>query len=270
MGKQIVSWSPVHGQGATTSNTVALASMFALDQHFQSLITHTQLTFSTLEHLFTEGRRSGFDDGGMEALERLVKSKLLKADAIPDYTDTVYKNRLDLLIGSKKSSDDEKEAEQILRSILRVASNQYDALWIDAHSGTFNQTTKGLLQDADLVLVNLPQNNYVIDSFFSGESFPEELKDKSYIVLISNYDDSAVYSIRNIKRKHKLKVPIFPIMYATGFKDASNQRAVSDYFFRAIGTKKGDDMYDFIQSLREVIRAIVKKMDLGEMEEDIL
>lgn len=270
MGKQIVSWSPVHGQSATTSNTVALASMFALEQHYHSLLTHTQLTFSTLEHLYTQGERAGFDDGGMEALERLVKSQLLKAEAIPDYTDTVYKNRLDLLVGSKKEWEEPAEAELILRSILHVARNHYDAIWIDAHSGTFNTTTKALLQDADLVLVNLPQNAYVIESFFSGESFPKELEGKPYIVLISNYDEKAAYSIRNIKRAHKVKAPILPIMYATAFRDASNQRAVTEFFFRSLRAKKGESVYAFVQSLRDANKAIMKKLELSATEEDDL
>lgn len=238
MGSQIVSWSPVHGQSATTSNTVALASLFALEQSYHSLITHTQLTFSTLEFLYTQGERAGFDDGGMEALERLVKSKLLKADAIGDYTDKIYSKRLDLLVGSKKEWESPEESDKFLRAILKVAKDHYDAIWIDAHSGTFNQTSRVLLKDADLVLVNLPQNKYVIDKFFSGETFPNELKDKPCIILISNYDEEATYSIRNIKRSHKMKNLILPIHYSTGFKDASNQRAVTDFFYRAMIQRK--------------------------------
>lgn len=263
-------WSPVHGQSATTSNTVALASMFALNEHYHSLLTHTQLTFSTLEHLYTKGERAGFDDGGMEALERLVKSKLLKAEAIPDYTDTIYKNRLDLLVASKKEWENKTETENILRSILHVASNHYDALWIDAHSGTFNSTTKLLLEDADLVLVNLPQNAYVIEHFFSGDSFPKELEGKPYIVLISNYDDKAAYSVKNIKRSNKVKVPIYPIMYSTAFRDAANQRAVLDFFYRSTRAKKGEPVYAFIQSLQEVNKAIMKNLKLSATEDDDL
>lgn len=270
MGKKIIMWSPVHGQSATTSNTVALASMFALDEHYHSLLTQTQLTFSTLEHLYTKGVRAGFDDGGMEALERLVKSKLLKAEAIPDYTDTIYKNRLDLLVGSKKEWENQAEAENILRSILHVASHHYDTIWIDAHSGTFNSTTRVLLKEADLVVVNLPQNAYVIDHFFSGDSFPEELEGKPYIVIISNYDDKSAYSIKNIKRSHKVKVPIYPILYSTSFRDASNQRGITDFFLRSIRAKKGDSIHAFIQSVRDVNKIIMKQLKLSHTEDDDL
>lgn len=52
MGKTIVSWSPVHGQGTTTSNIAALAAHYALSHENHSVITHTQLNYSSLESLF--------------------------------------------------------------------------------------------------------------------------------------------------------------------------------------------------------------------------
>ncbi|MEK4487999.1 hypothetical protein MHH81_21045 [Psychrobacillus sp. FSL H8-0484] len=269
MGKSIVSWSPVHGQSATTSNTVALASMFSLDGHNHSLLTHTQLTYSTLEYLF-QSDNPGFDDGGMEALERLVKSKLLKSEAIPDYAITIYKNRLDLLLGSNKAWDNSVEADRLLRSVLNVAATHYNTLWIDAHSGTFNHTSKSLFKDADLVLVNLPQNKYIIESFFNGESFPEELKGKPYVVLISTYDENASFSIRNIKRTFKVKVPLYPIMYSSGYRDAINQQEVSDFFYRSVNLKKGDREYSFIESLRAANKGIMKAFDVNVTEGDQL
>lgn len=269
MGKLIVSWSPVHGQSATTANTVALSSMFALDHPYRSLLTHTQLTFSTLESLYAQGKRATtFDDAGMEALERLVKSKLLKSDAVADYTDTIYKNRLDLLFGNQKEREDPQESDHILRSILHVAKNFYDVLWVDAHSGVYNQTTRTLLNDADLVLVNLPQNRYVIERFFSGEDFPEELKDKPYVVLISMYDEKASYSIRNIRRSNKVKVPMFPIPYATGYRDAANQQSVTEFFGRSTKVRKGDSSYPFIDSLREVNNFVLKEFGYTPAEDD--
>ena len=86
MGNIIVSWSPVHGQSATTSNTVSLAAMMSLDQPYRSLLTHTQLSFSTMEAMFKKSGTDGLEDSGLKALERLVKSKLLTPQAIPDYT----------------------------------------------------------------------------------------------------------------------------------------------------------------------------------------
>ncbi|WP_066298055.1 hypothetical protein [Bacillus sp. FJAT-29937] len=271
MGKLVVSWSPVHGQSGTTANTVALASMFSLDQPYRSLLTHTQLTFSTLESLYAKGNRAtGFDDAGMDALERLVKSNLLKPEAVSDYTDTIYKNRLDLLFGNQKEQEESQENEDMFRSILHKAKIFYDVLWVDAHSGIYNPTTRTLLKDADLVLVNLPQNRYVIERFFSGEDFPEELKEKNYLALISMYDEKAAYSLRNIRRSNKVKIPMYSIPYATGFRDAANQSMVTEFFGRSVQVKKGDASYPFIRSLRDVNQVILKQLGYTAAEDDDL
>jgi len=269
MGKTVVSWSPVHGQSGTTANTVSLASMFSLDNPTRSLLTHAQLSLSSLEFLFRKGNKEDrFNDEGMEALERLVKSKLLKADAIPDYTKTIYKNRLDLLSGNHKVHEDPSYSETVLRTILSVANDHYDLLWIDAHSGIHNQATRVLLEEADLVLVNLPQNRFVIERFFSGEDFPEALKDKPYVVLISMYDEEAAYSLRTIKRTHKVKVPLFAIPYSSAYRDAFNQQAVTEYFLRSKEVKKGDSSYTFIHSVRQVNAFIKKSAGLSQLEDD--
>ncbi|WP_338657275.1 hypothetical protein V6B14_22260 (plasmid) [Sporosarcina psychrophila] len=267
MGKTIVCWSPVHGQGATTSNTVALASVLALDQPYRTLLTHTQLSYSTMEGMFSKGKKQVFDDGGMVALERLVKSKLLKPDDVPAYTETIYKSRLDFLPGGNVSVET-KDIEQVLFTILRAAQQQYDLIWIDAHSGTANKSTSTLLKQADLVIVNLPQNKFIIEQFYNPETFPEELKDKPYIVVISQYDNKASYSLRNLKRQLKVKMPLYEVLYDTGFRDAVNQDAVMEFFYRATKTQKGDALYPFVNSLREINDAVLKKLDFTRAEDE--
>lgn len=271
MGKIVVSWSTVHGQSGTTANAVALSALFALEQPYRSLLTHTQHEYMNLESLFVkEQRASGFDDGGMAALERLVKSKMLKPEAVSDYTDTIYKGRLDLLVGNPKGEDSLEETDHTLRTILQVAKHHYDVLWIDSHSGVKRPATRTLLQDADLVIVNLPQNRYILERFFSGQDFPEELKDKPYMVLISMYDEKAAYSVRNIKRKFKVKAPILTVPYATGFRDAANQQEVAQYFHRHLQAKKTDDSYSLISSLRKVNASLSKQLGFATLEDDEL
>lgn len=266
MGKTVVSWSPVHGQAATTSNVAALAAHFALTYSHKSLITHTQLTYSTLEALFrkemTDSR--GFDSG-IEALERLAKSSLLKPDAVRDYTETVYKDRLDLLGGTQNQS---LETPLLLEMILNVAESAYDIVWIDAHSGTRSNTSKRLLRKADLVIVNLPQNRYVLDQFFSGDGFPEELKNKEIIILISQYDSQVKPGIRKIRSKYDKKHPIFAINYSSKFKDSANKNEITELFYRVVNSSKGLNIQDFIASLMKVNKYIVKKLELEEIEED--
>ncbi|MGF9975487.1 hypothetical protein [Viridibacillus arvi] len=265
MGKTIVSWSPIHGQGATTTNTVSLASVFSIEYQVRSLLTHTQLTYSSMESLLGKDLRgAGFEQTGIQALERLYKSKLLKAEAVEDYTETIYRNRLDMLGGSSKATD-----KGLLEDVLAVTKHVYDTVWIDAHSGVRNFTTVSLLEAADVVLVNLPQNRFVLDDFFNGDYLPEEVKNKKIIILLSIYDSDSTFSIRKIKRKYNIKCPIFPIPYSYHLKDASNQQKVSDFFLRQVGLGKKSPSHEFIQSLQDVTLHIAKELEfIGHKEED--
>ncbi|MEX3624887.1 hypothetical protein [Viridibacillus arvi] len=266
MGKTIVSWSPIHGQGATTSNTVSLASVFSLEHKRRSLLTHTQLSYSSMESLFGKKRiGEGFEQTGISALERLMKSQLLKSDAVIDYTETIYQDRLDMLGGSSKGAE-----TGLLEAVLHVTKDIYDSVWIDAHSGLRTPTTLAVLKSADLVLVNLPQNRFVLDEFFSGDGIPEVLKNKPYIILISEYDADLELSIRKIKRQYNVKKDIFPILYSERFKNASNNEVLSEFFFRQIGLGKKSPAYNFIQSIQAATSHIARELEFIESnKEDI-
>lgn len=264
LGKTIVNWSPVQGQSATTSHTIALSSVLSLDQSYRSLLTHAQLSYATMDSIYSKAKKGGYEDGGVIALERLVKSKLLKPEDVPDYTETIYKNRLDFLSGSMREEDNADSKK--LHVILRAAQVKYDFVWIDVQAGTKDQTTVELLKNADIVLVNLPQNKFIIEKFF--DDIPKELKDKTYFVLIGQYDLNANYSIRNIKRQLKVKVPIFTIPYATGFRDAVNQESVTEFFVRTMRVEKGDLLYPFIDSVRKVNNELLKQLGYTRVEED--
>ncbi|MEK3977444.1 hypothetical protein MKZ20_22065 [Psychrobacillus sp. FSL K6-2684] len=269
MGKLIVFWSPIHGQGGTSANAAAIASLFSLEQSSHSLLTHTQLTYSPLDSYYSKEKRAvGFENSGIQALERKVKSNLLQPEDIPDYTDTIYKRKMDLLIGSLKENED--SASDNLRTISRIlysAKGHYDTVWVDTHAGVHNDTSKTLLEAADLVVVCLPQNKYVLERFFTGDYFPTELRNKPYIILISRYEENSSLTVRNIKRAHKVKVPILPVPFSPTYLDAMNNHTVAEFFYRVNRIQNGDPAYSFIRAIRTVNESVRKALGL-EKEED--
>lgn len=268
MGKIIVSWSPVHGQSATTSNIAALASMFALKYQAKNLITHTQLTYSSLEALFgKELSEEGFMFSGMAALERLAKSDLLKAEAVMDYTETVFNGRLDILGGMNKNQID----QNLIELLVSIFKDAYDLVWIDAHSGTRNSLTLKLLQSADIVLINLPQNRFILDHFFNGEDFPEVLREKEVIVLIGAYDEDSTFTVRKIKRRYKTDLTILPIPYSLHFKDAANKLTLPEFFYQNSKINREHPLQPFINSLNRVNKVIANRAEIernGEEDEE--
>ena len=265
MGKTIVSWSPVHGQGATTSNLAALSANFSLMYPSKNIITHTQLAFSSLESLFGKQEIAiGFEESGIAALERLARSKLLKVDAVIDYTETVYKNVLDILGGNQRNVSH----DELMSILVHVLKEAYDFVWIDAHSGSRNELTKQLLKEADIVLVNLPQNRYVLDRFFDGIDFPDVLKGKDYIILLSSYDKESSFTVRKIKRTYKIKQKIFTVPTSVQFKDAANRKQLSEFFFRNQNVNKNSPNYPFIKDISAINRYLAKLLGVKAKVED--
>lgn len=255
-----MSWSPVHGQGTTTSNIAALASHYALNYPNYSVITHTQLNYSSLESLFGKSKTAvkGFEDSGLVAIERLINSKLIKSDAVYDYTETIYANRLDLLGGAYSYKE---VTNTMIDTLINVIGAAYDIVWIDAHSGTRSDVTIKTLEHADIILVNLPANKFVLDHFFF-EEFPKVLEGKMVIYLISQYVENTQFNIRKIKRMYKVKDPIFPVPFSTKFRDASNKSNISDFFYTKAGNaNKSKESAEFMNALKKVNKYIHKKVE---------
>ena len=251
MGNLIVSWSPVPGQGASTL-TLSLASMLALDTTHTVMFTHAHNSQTLLDRLFTTTNENNVADNGMEGLERLVKSNLLKAESVPDYSEKIYLRKLDYLQGGLNEERSDIENTAFLLSVLKASLQAYDLIFVDLESGVDAITTRELIKQADVVIVSLPQNRYVVENFVNGDSIPDELRERDYFVVINQYDNDATFSLRNIRRQIKTKQKMFALPYTTALKNAINLGNVSDFYFRSTKSKKGDATHQLTEAIRDI------------------
>lgn len=267
-------WSPVHGQAGNTSNLVATSSMLAVEHNVKTMVTQTQLSHSTLESAFTKKSNKGdllsFSDTGLDALERLAMSKRLTDDKVADYTITVIRDRLELLVGSSKSNQGMfKNIDSVLDTIFKVSSKYYDYCMVDVHSGTKNQMTKRVLNEADLIVVNLNQNIHVLERFFSKVDWLDVLDEKPYVIVLSQYDSKSRYTVKNIQRKFKCKTPILTIPYNTAFRDACNDRNVIEFFLRANNASKSNPNFYFVNEVEKLVNEIMKLTQVQVSVEEV-
>lgn len=264
MGFKVVNWSPIHGQGNTTSNTTALSLLYSIENQVKNLLTHTQLQYSSMEFLLNrEQKDASFNSSGVKAIERLMKSRLLKAESIGDYTDTILKNRLDLLGGSSEEVD-----SKLLQTVIDVANNNYDLIWIDAHSGVRNQATRELLELANVVFIHLPHNKFILDEFFNENGgIPEQIKKKPHVFIISQYSKEAALNIKKIKRLYGIDNAVFGIPYSQSFKEATNSQKTTEYILKRFNINKKHVDFTYINSLREINLHLAKGIKL-ERERD--
>ncbi|WDV46951.1 hypothetical protein PV797_04435 [Clostridiaceae bacterium M8S5] len=261
---QIAFWSVVHGQSCTTSNMVAISIMTALDYRFKILLAHNHIDRSTLESSiinrnYLKSDLMNLADTGIDALSRFIKFNKVDKESIMNYTSSILKNRLDLLIGTSiKNKEFHKDnLGKVIDTIYTSVNEYYDIVFVDVHSG-FNEISSKILDSSDLVVVNLNQNINVIEEFFQNNKF----KLDKYIILLSMYDDKSRFNYKMLSRKYRFKNNFGMIPYCREFADACNDSKAVDFFMKNLNIRKDDSNYMFINKVREAARFILKKVNI--------
>ncbi|QNR65210.1 hypothetical protein IAQ67_14940 [Paenibacillus peoriae] len=258
---KIVFWSPEQGRG-NTSNAVAIGTMIGQDYDIRTLITQTHFRRSNLESAFMKAKELQFRNlvntttSGMDNLERLFKSKRLSVDSICDHTISLETGRLDLLMGTKKAEAHESYPS-IAGAIFDEADRYYQAVILDIHSGGKDIVSHQLIKDADIVVVTLSQDTSVIENYVEQKEWPDELQNKTKIILLGQYDKYSKYNVANIKRNYKINDPIYGLPYSSEFRDAFNDKDVLNWFRRARNAGKRHPSYNFFQEVRKISKELL-------------
>lgn len=269
MGRNVVFWSPVPGQTGNTTNLIAAAALLGLEYSSRILLFgHLQSRRLPIEQAFLkrslgEEELASASDSGIDALMRLAQNRKLSPEMIRDYTLPLLKDRLDLLPGSNKA---DKAfilgVKDVLEPLLDTAKRHYDLTLIDGGSGMGSGWTQALLQNADLVIVSLNQNRFMLERFFQYQE--DQLRGKQLLLVLGQYDRHSRRTSKNIARQHKVNIPIYPVPHHADFMDASQEGRVIDFLFRNRSVPRDHEHYFFMQSVRALAQAIVKQAGLNK------
>lgn len=260
-------WSPYHGQTCTTSSLVAVGTYIGITQNIKTLLMHSKFDKSNLENAFLskhEDIEVLFDETGIDSLQRLAKTNQLTSENFTDYTKTLIKNRLDLLVGTNKASREiYAKILDTLQYILVCAKKCYDLVLCDVNAGIQDEITNKILECVDLIVICLNQNVQVLEAFFTKKEWLPVLDKKKYTILLGNYDRSSKYSARYIKRLFDYSGKIYTIPRNTDFMDAYNDHGVIQYFFANHDTSNKDsDNYFFICEVRNISKWIIQHINI--------
>jgi len=269
MGKCISFWGPLSGQAATTSNVLAVGTLLGAEYTTKkTLVTHTHLMNSTLEHgyfkkdSFTKSNLINFNDFGLDALARHASSKKLEPAMIQDYTHHVL-NKLDILFGTKKNEESAEELNGLLKNIFENCSREYDLTLIDVISGTENPSTNTVLQNSDLIVVCLNQNVTLLDRFFIEKEWNQILREVPVVIMLGQYDRDSHLTIGNIVRKYKYKGPVYALPRCSNFMDAYNESSVAEFYMRNRNIDRRDGDYFFFEETRRMTKGILNHLGLN-------
>ena len=119
-------------------------------------------------------------------------------------------------------------------------------------------SSKTILAEADLIVVNLCQDPAILDDFFLNYS---SLLPKA-MILISQYSSHSIYSIKKISRKYPVSPErIYPIPYNEIFNNAIHYGSVIDFIFGNYHCMKESPNNFFIQAVKRAAYEMIKETE---------
>lgn len=262
---KILFWSPLHGQAGTTSNILAVTMITGMLFRKKAVLTQSQFQLNNLEapivgaNAFTRESREFFREVGLDSLIRSYKAAKIDMETLENCCISLANTNILLLPGTSKNIQESfnYEMDTVMVSLLNAIEQISGIVLIDVSAGD-NALSKKLMEEADLIVVNLSQNIWMIEMFF--RMYVDVLPDKLFY-LIGRYDQNSKYNIHNIRRRYFPKITSSNsgvIPYTTGFNDAQGDGKIVEFIRRSINCTKNDDNYYFMMKAKSVTGKILK------------
>ena len=202
-------WSNGKEQTGKTMSIAAIATYMAIEHNKRILVISTANKKDALENCFWETKKSrkliglftsknNYMDtqNGIDGLVKLMKSNKISSDIITNYTKIVFKDRLEILLGSKTIED----KSTYYPDIIKMANQFYDLVFVDLDNSINEFSRSQILKDSNLIIANVNQRLASIDEFNEACEEEEYLESNKVLVLIGRYDKYSKYNSKNITR----------------------------------------------------------------------
>ena len=261
-----------------TLSLVAVATQMAVEHSYKILIVSTNFKDQTLENCFWELDRLNKPimanqrvnigvDSGVEGLIKVLASNKTSNDIVRNYSKTVLRDRLDILLSPV--TEDYNEYSQIGREypeILRIADRYYDLIFVDLCGRMDERNTEDIINVSDVIVVNLTQRLKTINDFVELRENNDFYKRKNIILLMGRYDAHSKYNIKNVTRYMKERKEILAIPYNTLYFEACSEGKAIDFFLRLKNLDENDRNRLFVNEANRADDAIIYKLQELQMK----
>ena len=248
-------WSDGEKETGKTLSLAAIATQLSIDNTYKTLIFNTEYNDNTLENCFwtpKKPKRETFMIGnradlatGTTGVAKAILSNKTSPEIIKNYTKTIYKNRLEILTEEKISQEDYQNQRKIYKEIAKIANKYYNLVLIDISGNAEESTTRSILEESDLIIVNLPQNLKKINEYIELKQTNRIFNKEKKIVLIGKCDRNSKYNAKNVSRYSNIR-DLYPIPYNTQFLEATNEGQITEFFTKFRGRIHPDENTFFL------------------------
>lgn len=270
----ITFWSSGKEQTGKTLAMTAIATYMAIEHNYRILVISTTNKNDALRSCFWEEKKNKKNLGifgpntsvdmetGIEGLTRVVRSNKVSPDIITNYTKIVFKDRLEVLLGSVKN----QEVQEIYPDIITLANQYYDLVFVDLDENIDSTISKNILENSNIIIANLSQRLRSINEFNELRQQDSLFNTKKVLILIGRYDKFSKYTSKNISRYLGEKNQVLTIPYNTLFFEACEEAGVPDLFLRFRRLDSDDRNTFFIQEIKRAADNIIYRLQDLQMK----
>ena len=269
-------------QTGKTMSIAAIATFMSIEHNYRILIISTTNKEDNLKNCFWEEKKKRRNLGifgpnanlevqnGVEGLTRIIRSNKITPDIITNYTKVVFKDRLEVLLGSnqvERNSPELQNIEKTYPEIIKSANKYYDLVFVDLDENVDEETKTSILDMSDVTVVNLSQRLRSINKFAETKVNTNRLKDRKKLILIGRYDKYSKNNSKNITRYLGEKNQVLTVPYNTLFMEASEEAGVPDLFLRFRKMAETEDVNGFfISEIRRASENIIYRLQDLQMK----
>ncbi len=263
-------WSDNKRETGKTSSIAAIATNMAMNNTYKMLIFDTAYNNSSLQECFIKNKKSkkinfgtqqnivGLDTG-IKGVTKAILSNKTSPEIITNYTQTIFKNRLEILTGTDELEDEYIKQRGTFKEIVKMANKFYNLVFVDLAGDTRDSAEREILEMSDIIVVNLNQNIKSFNNYLNLRKNGMFANKKNLILLMGRADLDSKYNAKNLSRVIMEK-DIYAIPYATQFFEATGEGTVDEYFIKFSSKKYEDINTKFIECTNKISERILEKI----------
>ena len=271
-------WSNGKEQTGKTLSIAAIATYMAIEHNYKILIIATGDDDKILNNCFWEEKKKKRNLGlfgpntniameeGIVGLSKVMKSNRLTAEDIPNYTKTVFKERLEILQGVSGGLMEYDNLRQLYPDIINLANRYYDLVFVDLDNELGEDLANKILGNSNLIVANISQRLTSINRFMELKKEKPILNTNKTVLLIGRFDRHSKYTVKNIARYMKEKNRAITIPYNTLFFEAAEEGKVPDLFLKIRSVDEDDRNGFFLAELKRASENIIYRLQNSAMK----
>lgn len=265
---KVAFWSNEYEKSYTFLNFIAvsIASVMcspytvALMENYIGKENLSKAFFSSLDNLYTGYGSVGFYEGkGIEGLLRRIYRGERCPGLLRSYAREVIPRHLYYIPQGRVINSElfDYELHHNIKELFSIIEMNTDLCYINT-SQQNHLSSKEILQNADLIVINLYQNPKYLDEFFKNY---RSLISKS-IFIVGGYSPKSVMSCKRISRLYKIPIEdISPIPYNDYFHVACNCGSAKEFINSNYFCSKDSSHYLFIQGVMRAAIIIARRIE---------